>query len=278
MAHWDPRLPVTSSQEPAWTAEAEECYREALQVLLGNEPGETSIPFVVGGAFAIHRHTGIWRTTKDMDFFLPPESVPEAFARLERAGFKTCVEDPVWLAKAWRGDNFVDLITAVGNASLIVDSSWIDRGLAEIVLGIPCRVLAAEECIATKNFVAFRERFDGADVVHLVRSCGPRLDWQRIYDLMGEHWELLYWCLILYSYVYPAHTGMVPDAVWSDLSERFLERVRHPDRNAPFRGSLVDPRMFAIDVDEWGERNLYKEYCERHPCLLHLENPIGSEE
>lgn len=279
MAHWDPRLPVTSSEEPAWTAEAEECYRDALEALLANNPEDgPPVPFVVGGAFAIHRHTGIWRSTKDIDFFLEPAMVPLAFERLERAGFETGVEDPVWLAKAWRGEEFVDLITGVGNASLVIDSSWINRGAPEIVLGIPCRVLGAEECLASKTFVAFRERFDGADVVHLIRSCGRRLDWARVLELMGQHWILLYWSLILYAYVYPAHTDIVPEAVWSDLTRRFTEAARHPDKNAPFRGSLVDPRMFAIDVEEWGERNIYQEYCDNHPCLLHVEKPVGSEE
>lgn len=234
------------------------------------------VPFVVGGAFAIHRHTGIWRTTKDIDFFLTAADVPAAFRCLEAAGFETGVEDPVWLAKARRGDHFVDLITGIGNASLTIDSSWIDRGLPEIVLGIPCSVLGPEECIASKIFVAFRERFDGADVAHLIRSCGPRLDWERVLLLMGSHWELLYWSLLLFAYVYPARTGLVPDRVWTDLAQRFATRLRQPDQNAPFRGSLVDPRMFAIDVEEWGERNLYREYCDRHPSLLRLENPVES--
>jgi hypothetical protein len=279
MEHWDPRLPLTSSEEPAWTAEAEECYREALKALLASHPEDgPPVPFVVGGAFAIHRHTGIWRTTKDIDFFLNPCDIPAAFARLEHAGFATCVEDPVWLAKARRGENFVDLITGVGNASLVIDSTWIDRGLHEIVLGVPCRVLGPEECIASKCFVAFRERFDGADIVHLVKACGRRLDWQRVFDLLGEHWELLYWSLILYAYVYPAHTDVVPEPVWRELMQRFGDLLRHPDKSAPFRGSLVDPRMFAIDVNEWGERNLYREYCDHHPCLLRVEDPVGSEE
>jgi hypothetical protein len=277
MAHWDHRLPVTSSEEPAWIAEAEQCYRDALEALLADCP-DGPIPFVVGGAFAIHRHTGIWRTTKDIDFFLPPTCIPAAFERLRQIGFETNVEDPVWLGKARRGEHFVDLITGVGNASQVIDQSWIDRGPAEIVLGVPCRVLGVEECIVSKNFVAFRERFDGADVTHLIKSCGHTLDWQRIYDLMGEHWELLYWSLILYAYVYPAHTDAVPERVWQDLSQRFAQRLRNPDKSAAFRGSLVDPRMFAIDVNEWGERNLYQEYCDKHPCLLGVEYPVRSQE
>lgn len=145
------------------------------------------------------------------------------------------------------------------------------------MLGIPCKVLGPEECLASKTFVAFRERFDGADVVHLLKACGPKMDWELVLALMGDHWELLYWSLVLFAYVYPARTALVPENVWELLMRRFAERVRRPDVTAPFRGSLVDPRMFAIDVEEWGERNLYEEYCANHPCLLRYENSDGSE-
>src|SRR5205823_839443 len=150
MTHWDPRLPVTSSEEPLWKTEEEECYRDALNALQDEASGP-AVPFVVGGAFAIHRHTGIWRTTKDIDFFLEPSAIPDAFNRLERVGFETGIEDPVWLAKARRGKHFVDLITGIGNATKTIDASWVDRGLPEIVLGVPCRVLNAEECLASKT-------------------------------------------------------------------------------------------------------------------------------
>lgn len=274
MVHWDPRLPVTTSQEPAWPPDAEECYRDAIRALQAPAP---SVPFVVGGAFAIHHYTGIWRTTKDLDFFLEPSAVPEAFRRLRAAGFQTWVEDPVWLAKAQRGDHFVDLITGVGSACLVVDSTWIDRGPTEEIMGIPCRVLGAEECVATKCFVAFRERFDGADVAHLIRARGSELDWDRLLGLMDGHWELLYWSLVLFAYIYPAHTDDVPPEIWTRLSERLVRRAVHPDPAAPFRGSLVDPRMFSIDVEEWGERNLYQEYCDRHPFLLREDDSAGGE-
>jgi hypothetical protein len=272
MAHWDPQLPVTSSDEPTWTHQEESSYRDALRALL-----DAGLPFVVGGAFAIHRHTGIWRTTKDLDFFLPPQAIPEALKLLRGAGFETAIEDPVWLAKARRGENFIDLITGLGNASQVVDDTWVERGLPETVLGVPCRVLGAEECVASKTFVAFRERFDGADVAHLIKACGPRLDWDRVRALMGEHWQLLYWSLVFFAYVYPAHTDAVPAGVWTGLTQRFTECVQNPNRDEPFRGSLLDPRMFAIDVNEWGERDLYKELCEQHRWLLRESDARESE-
>lgn len=265
--------PVTSSVEPEWASEARECYRDVLHALQ-----RAQIPCAVGGAFAIHRHTGIWRTTKDLDLLLVPGEVPRALRQLQQEGFETYIEDPVWLAKASRGKYFVDLITGMGNANLIVEESWIERAVTDDVLGTSCKVLAAEELIASKVFVAFRERFDGSDLVHLIRTCGEGLDWNRLLEILGPHWELLLWSLVLFAYIYPARTDLIPERIWSELMHRFGEQVRHPRKDAPFRGSLVDPKMFAIDVNDWGERDLYRESCERHPCLLRMEDLAESKE
>ena len=45
----------------------------------------------------------------------------------------------------------------------------------------------------------------------------------RLLDLVGEHWEVLLWMLILFHYVYPAHADYVPRRLWDDL----LGRLRH---------------------------------------------------
>lgn len=266
MAQDDLSPPVTSSKEPKWASEARECYQDVVLALQ-----QAQIPFAVGGAFAIHKHTGIWRTTKDLDLLLVASAVPEAIDQLRRKGFEAYIEDPVWLAKTHRGKYYVDLITGMGNASLIVEQSWIDRAEVDAILGIFAKVLRVEELIASKVFVAFRERFDGSDVVHLIRSCGEHMDWARLVHLLDSHWELLLWSLVFFSYVYPARTDLIPEHIWNELAGRLGGQIRCPDKEAPFRGSLVDPKMFAIDVSEWGERNLYREYCEHHPCLLRLE-------
>lgn len=159
-------LPVTSSTEPAWAEDARECYQGVLQALQ-----EAKVPFAVSGGFAFHRHTGIWRATKDLDLVLTPGTVPSAFEVLQHRGFETWIEDPVWLAKARLLGYYVDLITGVGNATLTVEASWIERAIPDQVLGVPCKVLRAEEMIASKLFVTRRERFDGADIAHLVRAC-----------------------------------------------------------------------------------------------------------
>src|ERR1700756_3192429 len=47
---------------------------------------ESEIPFLIGGAFALERYTGIARNTKDLDIFLRPRDLDAALAVLSRLG------------------------------------------------------------------------------------------------------------------------------------------------------------------------------------------------
>ncbi len=248
-------LPVSSSIPPVFPPEQEKLFREVL--ILFNEE---SIPYAVSGAFALQKHTGIWRNTKDLDLFLAPENVPAAMQALQQKGFETEVRDPVWLAKAHRSDFFVDLITGMSNAVITVNKSWIDRSTPTEVVGVPTRVLGPEELICSKLFVTFRERFDGADIVHVIHGTRGTLDWQRILGIVGENWEILLWAMLFFHYAYPAETHYIPKAVWDDLLNRLRAELASPDPKAHFRGSLLDERMFAIDVHEWGMENLIEHH------------------
>ncbi|HLV85594.1 MAG TPA: nucleotidyltransferase [Candidatus Sulfotelmatobacter sp.] len=218
---------------------------------------EVHISYAVAGAFALQTHTGICRDTKDLDIFLTFDSVSDAVSRLERRGFSCEVCDPVWLYKVRRNGFFVDLITGMSNAVLTVDQSWIDRAQPALILGVHSRVLRPEELLASKLFVTRRERFDGADIAHIIFGTRGGLDWDRLLFLAGEHWEVLLWALLLFHYSYPAQTHYVPHRVWDLLIARLQDSLRHPDKNAKFRGSLIDEKMFAIDVNEWGLDNLF---------------------
>ena len=254
MAADDKPLPVSSSVQPTLPPEQLACFRDVLAAM--NEHG---VPYVVSGAFALQEHTGIFRDTKDLDLFTTPANATRALAFLKTKGFQVEVTDPIWLAKAWKGEFFVDFITGMSNGVIRVDDSWIERAYPEKVLGVPSRVLAPEELIASKIFVDFRERFDGADIVHVIYATKGKLDWQRLLQLVDGHAELLFWHLVLYHYIYPAYSQYVPHAVWDELIENFTRDLSEPDRRAPFRGSLVDERMFAIDVKEWGLANLLEQ-------------------
>jgi hypothetical protein len=259
-------LPVSSSRPPVFAPEQEQLFREVLTML-----NDCNVAYVVSGAFALQQHTGISRDTKDLDVFLTADDVPHTLQCLSRAGFECEIRDPVWLAKAHRDGFYVDLITGMSNAVVRVDPSWIVRGQPAEIFGVKTRILAAEELIASKLFVTRRERFDGADIVHVIYGTRGQLDWARLLALAGEHWEVLLWALVLFAYVYPAHGDYVPRAIWDDLLSRFRHTVLNPDRNAIFRGSLIDENMFAIDVQEWGMKDILGEARDR----LMRKHPIS---
>jgi hypothetical protein len=263
----EPQTPESSSLTSATPQEfpekQEALFRDVLMLLK-----EKGISFAVSGAIALQQHTGICRNTKDLDIFLPAEEGGATLACLSKNGFQVEVRDPVWLAKAHRDNFFVDLITGMSNGVITVDESWIKHSHPGIVLGIPVRLLAPEELLASKLFVTRRERFDGADIAHIIYSTKGKLDWERIMRHVGEHWEILLWSLVLFRYVYPGNSDFVPASLWRDLIGRLSEATSHPDPKQEFRGSLIDDCMFAIDMEEWGLDNVQARYrARRNPTL-----------
>src|SRR5437588_3234942 len=249
---------VTSSVPRVLPEEQQALFREVLTLF-----ENVHLPYAVAGAFALRQHTGISRFTKDLDIFLSTQAASAALACLEKRGFQCEVCDPVWLAKVHRDDYFVDLITGMSNAVIAVDDSWIARAHPAKVCGVDTRVLAPEELLASKLFVTRRERFDGADIAHIIYGTKGRLDWDRVLRHAGEHWEILFWALILFHFVYPAHSDYVPLVLWQDLLARFKNEINSPKEGARFRGSLIDDAMFAIDVEEWGMDNILQEHRNR---------------
>jgi hypothetical protein len=246
--------PKTSSLPAEVPAEQVELFRDVLEAL-----ERSYVPYAVSGAFALRQHTGICRQTKDLDLFVSDANRAAALECLRQEGMECEVVDPVWLAKARRGEYFVDLITGMSNGLIVVEDSWIERAHPAVVYGVRTRVLAAEELVASKIFVTRRERFDGADIAHVIYGSHGKFDWEREMKLVGEHWEMLLWSLLLFRYVYPGQSHYVPSQIWCELLRRLEREIRSPDPKAKFRGSFVDDNMFAIDVNEWGLPDLLTE-------------------
>jgi hypothetical protein len=157
-------------------------YHRAMDILEA-----AGIEYAVGGAYALAVHTGIVRHTKDFDVFLKQESLAAALAAFEREGLRTEMTHPHWIAKAFSpdGELFVDLIYSSGNGLCRVDDEWLANAVTGEVLGRPARLCAAEEILWSKSFIQERERFDGADVAHLLLKRGERLNWDRLLARFG---------------------------------------------------------------------------------------------
>ncbi len=246
---------VTSAIEVALPPEAATLYGEVLRAM--NQHG---VPYAVAGAFALQKYTGIWRLTKDLDLFMKAEDIPAALDYLAQLDFRCETLDPVWLSKAHRGEYFVDLISGMSNAVVVVDDIWMQRTIPALIAGVPSRIISVEDLVGSKLFVIRRERFDGADIAHIIYRMQGKLDWDRVLELAGEHWEIVLWAMILFRYIYPACTHYVPLPLWRDLLARYMHEVEHPNPKAHFRGSLVDSNMFSIDVKDWGLKDVESEY------------------
>src|SRR6266404_3105431 len=262
-------LPISSSTAPQFPPEQEALFREVLQLL-----NDRHVPYAVSGAFALHQHTGIWRDTKDLDLFLTAPNAKRALEVLKEDAFETEVTDPIWLSKARRNGFYVDLITGMSNGIITVEDSWIEGSARAKVTGVQTRVLAPEELIASKMFVLFRERYDGADIAHVIHGTRGQLDWDRLLHLAGEHWELLFYAMNLFKYVYPGKTDFIPKKIWESMLERTRQAIENPDPKAQFRGSLLDERMFAIDVQEWGMNDLLGESRKHRESEIEKSDPI----
>ena len=235
-------------QEPDFGPEEGRVYGEALDALGGGD-----LSYMLGGALALHTYTGIWRDTKDLDVFVSQREVAKALDALQRAGFETKVAEAHWLAKAWKGDLFVDVIHANDSGAVTVEESWFANALEIEVLGRKVRVIPAEEMLLSKIFVASRDRWDMSDVLHLIFARRGELEWGHIVAGVGEHWELLLAYLHLYRYVYPSHTRYVPRWVLDLLLKRYGEEIEaSPQGLLRFRGTLLDDVSFGVDVEAWG--------------------------
>ncbi len=228
--------------------EEKEAFRGVLIAL--NNAG---IRYVVGGAFAMHQYTGIWRYTKDLDIFLLPRDVERALDLLARLGYNTRMEDYHWLAKAFRRGYMIDLIFGEGNWLHQVDEVWFQRSQPREVLGVPTRVVPIEEMIWSKAYIADRTRFDGADVMHLIQFSEGKLDWKHLLDRFDKDWELLLCYLNLFRFVYPSHKGYVPDWLMKELADRLRKDLKKPaPKEKICRGTLLDRLSFIHDVEEKG--------------------------
>ena len=226
-------------------------YRDAVDVM-----DHASVPFLVGGAYAFGLYTGIERHTKDFDLFLRPEDCEAALRAFSEAGYETELPYPHWLGKAHCGDAFVDLIFSSGNGVATVDDLWFQHAGEGSIFDKRVLVCPAEEIIWSKSYVLERERYDGADVLHLLRACGRDLDWQRLLARFGPHWRVLLSHLILYGFAYPDERDVVPRPVLDDLLSRLaVERDQPPPHQHVCQGTILSREQYLVDVEQWGYRD-----------------------
>jgi predicted nucleotidyltransferase len=232
----------SSAEQDANTA----FYRQVLHTL-----ADAGVPFLVGGAFAFAAFTGIERLTKDLDLFIRRADFERIDELMRGLGWRAELTYPHWLAKVYAGDAFIDLIFNSGNGILPVDNEWFAHAPDGVVFGMPVKIAPAEETLASKAFIMERERFDGADVAHLLHARAETLDWPRLARRFGPHWRVLLAHLVLFGFIYPADRARVPAWLMDGLLARLREEMSQP---APATnvcaGTLLSREQYLPDLEQ----------------------------
>jgi hypothetical protein len=248
---------VVLTVSPELDAATREVFQEALVALR-----RARAHFLVGGAFATNHYTGIWRNTKDLDIFCEPGDATEILQVLANAGFATYVEEKHWLGKAVKNGALVDLIWGGGNWASFVDDHWFLHAEPGRVADVDLMMAPASDLILSKAWVAGRERYDGADIAHLIHARGARFDWDDLVDRFGDHWALLLQYLVLFRFVYPEERDIVPARLVHELAARIGTEDELAD-GLPFRGPLVDRYAYLHDVRHEGRPDPREEIARR---------------
>ena len=227
---------------PEGTAQS---YRKAMMLLT-----RAGIPFLLGGAYALAHHSEIVRHTKDLDVFLKPEDRDRALSVLARAGYRTEIRYDYWLAKAFMGDDMIDLIYRSPNGVNSITDEWLDHAITTEVLGVPVKLCSAEHMVVSKCYVLNNDRNDLADVMHLFLRAAGSLNWDYLLGLFSKHPRLLLGHLILFGFVYPSERHVIP----SRYVQRLIDEVRSEDATfVPVcNGTLLSHSQYRKDIEENG--------------------------
>jgi len=239
------------TREPGTGDAAPVLYMRAIAALSG-----AGVQFLVGGTHALSHYTGIARDSKDFDIFVRRTDFDAVMRVLGGCGFVTTLTYPHWLGKASGPDGFLDVIFSSGNGISAVDDAWFEHSVDGEAFGLPVRLSPAEEMIWSKAFIMERERYDGADVMHLLLARAAQLDWARLLERFGPHWRVLFSHLCLFGFIYPSERNRIPAWVMSGLMGRLDHEMRTPvptERIA--QGTLVSRQQYLVDVERWGFRD-----------------------
>jgi len=226
-------------------------YRQALMALQAAQ-----VPFLVGGGYALAHYAGTIRHTKDFDIFVYPHHCARVLEILHATGYDTELTFPHWLGKVCNGPDCIDVIFSSGNCIATVDEAWFAHAVAGSVLGISVHFCPPEELFWSKSYVMERERYDGADIIHLLHVCSVQFDWQRVLKRFGAHWRVLLHYLILFGFVYPGMQSCIPSWVMQELLDRLQHEVHYPPPLARVcQGTLLSRAQYLIAINCWGYRD-----------------------
>jgi hypothetical protein len=218
--------------------------QKQLYLKVIREAHRRDLRFGLGGGLAISAYTGLWRNTKDLDLFVLPRDRELFVDLLNDLGMTDYYDrlpyDRTWIYRGYRDDQIVDVIWEMANHRASVDEVWVEAGPRLDFDGEPVRMIPPEEILWAKLYVLQRERCDWPDVLNLISSVGPNIDWGRLIGRLGDDLPLLAAASTVFAWVFPRRALDLPQWIWARL------RVPRPER-AESRAHLLDSRRWLVN-------------------------------
>jgi len=242
-------MPIgTPATGESGSTEAHQFYLRTMETLRA-----AGLAYLVGGGYALDHYTGVARDTKDFDIFVRREEYDAIVKVLSQAGYHTELTFPHWLGKVSCEQGYIDVIFNSGNGVARVDDAWFKHATQGELFGIPVQVCPVEEMIWSKAYIMERERYDAADIMHLILARAEQIDWVRLITRFGSHWHVLFSHLCLFGFIYPSERERVPAWVMTGLMGRLEREMRTPaPKEKTCQGTLLSREQYLVDVQRWG--------------------------
>jgi len=215
-----------------------------------------SWPFLIGGAFGLACHTGRWRNTKDIDFFVLADHREGFIDALTKAGFvdyfETLAYDRSWIYRGILHGTIVDIIWDTPNHRCAVDERWIAHALRVELRGESLLAIPPEELLFIKAFVLQKDRCDWSDLFNLLCFQVGHLDWDRLIARFGPELPLLRGILNVFAWLCPVEASQIPVEIRARLGVEIV-LPENPAEATRTRVGLLDSRPWfaafqAIDA------------------------------
>ena len=227
---------------------AQAFYAETLKILK-----DSKFTFMVAGGFAVNAYTGLRRPTKDIDIFVKAGDYPKILNKFTSLGYKTQVSDERWIAKIFKGKLYVDLIFGSSNLIAPVTDDWFKDSKTAKVFNYEVRIPSVTDLIVSKVFIQNRDRYDGADVAHLILLKNQEINWERLLCSLEQYWEVLLIHLLNFRFIYPSEREKIPSWMLRELLSRLQHQFELPTaRMKVCRGRMFSVADYTVDIAELG--------------------------
>jgi hypothetical protein len=214
-------------------------YKLAIQIARACQ-----IEFMLGGAFGLAGYTGRWRNTKDLDFFVLPESKDRLIEGLLDAGFEDFYDrlpyDRGWIYRAIKDDVLVDVIWATPNRRTLVDSMWFPHATPIELRGESLHLVPMEEILWVKMYVMQKDRCDWPDLLNLLYAQIETVNWEHLYTRLGGDLPLLAGLLQVFAWMCPTRSRQIPEVIRKELG--ILDTSARAELDQQSRVNLLDSR------------------------------------